>query len=163
MTDFLESISKIIQLYGGELVGKTRLQKSAYFLERFGVGFGFDFEYHHYGPYSDELSIASDDANALGIVNIEWSETKSGNSFAIFRSGEVPVAEDENDERREKIIDKLRHYNSIDLELAATSDFLKNNGYPDDPWAEVKVRKATKSSPGRIESAQRLLAELEAL
>ena len=50
MTQDAADVAKVIELNGGELIGRTRLQKTFYFLERLGVGFGFDFQYHHYGP-----------------------------------------------------------------------------------------------------------------
>jgi hypothetical protein len=67
----ISDLAKILHLNGGELIGKTRLQKSFYFLEKIGVGFGFNFQYHHYGPYSEELTTAAQDAIALGLVKQE--------------------------------------------------------------------------------------------
>jgi hypothetical protein len=43
-------VVRLVRSNGGSLVGDTRLQKSAYFLEKLGAGFGFPFSYHHYGP-----------------------------------------------------------------------------------------------------------------
>ena len=40
MLDLVDYLSSIIRLSGGEVVGKTRLQKMAYLLEAKGVGFG---------------------------------------------------------------------------------------------------------------------------
>ena len=39
-----------------EDVGKTRIQKTVYFLqEAFGVPLSYSFRMHHYGPYSEEV------------------------------------------------------------------------------------------------------------
>jgi uncharacterized protein YwgA len=58
----VNTVRRIVKLNGGRLTGKTRLQKSAYFLESYDVGFGLEFEYHHYGPYSEELASLAEDA-----------------------------------------------------------------------------------------------------
>ncbi|AZN95889.1 hypothetical protein EJ066_00410 [Mesorhizobium sp. M9A.F.Ca.ET.002.03.1.2] len=93
MSDIASYVAKIVSLNGGSIVGKTRLQKSAYFLEEFGVGNEFIFEYHYYGPYSDEVSIGMDDAKALGYLNLEWRSTKDGAKYAVFTSNLKPEEE----------------------------------------------------------------------
>ncbi len=49
----------IVAAAGGELAGRVRLQKTAYLLDIKGLKSGFQFEYHHYGPYSRELDQAT--------------------------------------------------------------------------------------------------------
>ena len=41
----VDKVAEIIRAAGGEIVGRTRLQKVAYLLELAGLGHGFRFEY----------------------------------------------------------------------------------------------------------------------
>ena len=52
-------------------VGKTRVQKTVYFLqEEVGVLLGYSFKMHYFGPYSDTLDGNLSFAATLGLVNI---------------------------------------------------------------------------------------------
>jgi uncharacterized protein len=158
--DQIDMVVGLVALNGGRLVGKTRLQKSIYLLGVCGIELGFDFDYHHYGPYSEELSEASRDAEILGMLDVEW-RSSSGNDFAIFHSRTTASLPQADLGRR--ALDVLRHYETTVLELAATADFLSKNGYKSDPWGETIRRKASKATPTRIEQSKQLLSELKAL
>ncbi|BCG73876.1 hypothetical protein MesoLj113a_50340 [Mesorhizobium sp. 113-1-2] len=151
-------VAKILHLNGGELVGKTRLQKSFYFLEKIGLGFGFDFQYHHYGPYSEELTTATQDAIALGLVKQEKRVGSQSQPYSAFRLM-ADVTEEPIDAARSRILKILAGQDAITLELAATADFLEVAGY-DDPWAETVVRKSSKASAERVVKAKTLLSDL---
>ncbi|MBZ9810183.1 hypothetical protein LB542_19310 [Mesorhizobium sp. BR1-1-9] len=160
MSDIASYVAKIVALNGGSIVGKTRLQKSAYFLEELGVGNDFIFEYYYYGPYSDEISIGVDDAKALGYLNLEWKTTKDGTKYAVFTSNSK-LKEENYDKKRISILETLSRYDSISIELAATADFLSKNGFEIDPWKETIKRKEDKSTQERVQKAKKLLGELE--
>ncbi|ESX49464.1 hypothetical protein NLY43_26935 [Mesorhizobium sp. C416B] len=160
MSDIASYVAKIVALNGGSIVGKTRLQKSAYFLEELGVGNDSIFEYYYYGPYSEEISIGTDDAKALGYLNIDWKSTKDGAKYAVFMS-DLKIEEEGADGKRKAILDTLSRYDSISIELAATADFLSKNGFENDPWRETIKRKEDKSTQERIQKAKKLLGELE--
>ena len=64
-------VVNLIALHGGELVGRTRLQKEAYLLHRCGANLDLPFIYHHYGPYSLALVDGLTDARAEGRIEIE--------------------------------------------------------------------------------------------
>jgi len=63
-----DKVAAVVDAAGGTLVSRVRLQKTVYLLDQLGLGSGFEFEYHHYGPYSRDLDIATGDARALGVV-----------------------------------------------------------------------------------------------
>jgi uncharacterized protein YwgA len=159
MSDTASYISHIISLNGGTIVGKTRLQKTAYFLEEYGVGCGFDFEYYYYGPYSEDISIAIGDAKALSYIDSEWKVTKAGAEYAIFRSINCTSNEDVDVERK-RILRLLSEYDTISIELAATADFLGKNGFSSDPWAETIRRKEKKATDERVHKAKTILSAL---
>jgi uncharacterized protein len=158
----VETAARIVQLNGGRLVGKTRLQKSTYFLETLGIGFGLDFEYHHYGPYSEELASMADDAKALRLLDVEWNRTADGSEYAIYQDMGQDVGADPGlDDRRHEVLRILSEYSAVELELAATADFLAKNGYGKMAWQETRRRKASKISEDRVARAQQLLDRLK--
>lgn len=159
MTDIPAYVAKIASLNGGSIVGKTRIQKTLYFLEEFGAGCDLEFEYHFYGPYSEEASVALDDASALGYIQQDWKYTKAGAKYAVIRSSK-DFKKEEVDERRKRILSLLSSYDSISIELAATADFLAKNGFQLDPWAEVVSRKVEKATPVAVNRAKDLLLRL---
>lgn len=157
-------VQKIIVAAGNKIAGKTRLQKSVYFLEAAGIGYGFDFNYHYYGPYSEELAIAVADAEALELIKVKHEVSQTGAPYAVYELNlhrEEEVSDDVTMARRQEILKILERYDAISLELAATADFLARNGYANDPWSETRRRKSVKAKPERIEAAKRLLDQLQ--
>jgi uncharacterized protein YwgA len=156
-------VAALVSLNGGKIVGKTRLQKTVYLLKSCGVDLGFDFDYHHYGPYSEELSIASGDAVALQLVNEEW-HSSYGNDYAVFSSSSpVPQAKLPLPRKTSTVLTVLAGYDAVTLELAATADFLSKNGFPNTAWEETRRRKASKVTPTRIQRSKELVAKLASL
>ncbi len=151
----------IVRLNGGSLVGNTRFQKTTYFLEALDVGFGFDFDYHYYGPYCDDLKISIEDSVFLGLISSELGTTNSGNEYSRYDLIDDPITDDASDQKREIILEILRNYDSVSLEIAATADFLKNNGSEQDFWEETKKRKASKCTEFYLERAEKILEALE--
>jgi uncharacterized protein len=156
----VNAVRRIVKLNGGRLTGKTRLQKSAYFLEFGRVGFGLEFEYHHYGPFSEELANLAEDAKDLHLMEIQWNTSLSGAEYAIFLDTSDPLPDDPEDKRRSDILSILRDYTSTELELAATTDFLARTGY-DHAWEETARRKSSKITPERVARSKALLKRLE--
>ena len=154
-----DAVKQIVEASGGNITGKTRLQKTAYLLETGGIGFGFEFGYHYYGPYSEELATAAQDARALGLIDARSESGKSGLIYGLPEGAEQ-AAKDAAFSKRQHFLAKLAAYDTTILELAATADFLAKNGFKSDPWAETKRRKSIKATEERITKAKRLLADL---
>ena len=160
MMNALLNVAKLVQLNGGRLVGKTRLQKTAYFLEAKGVGYGFDFSYYRFGPYSEELANYADQAYQNNLINISWETSQEGVPYAVFITNSA-LSDDHNlNPTRSKILTILKKYTALEIELAATADFLKKNGYQDSFWIEMQRRKANKVTNDRLAGARRLLEEV---
>jgi len=161
--DTIDSVAALIRLAGGEVYGKTRLQKIAYLLEAKGVGLGLDFDYHNYGPFSAELAFAADDAKSLGYIRIDTQPGDYAIPFTIFRSLEdTPQFEDSEDRgAKNKALETIMPYSSLVLELAATAIYLRENGYPEIYWDEVKKRKASKARGDLMEKAKELIEKLD--
>jgi len=140
---------------GGELVGRTRLQKVGYLLELAGLGAGFGFEYRHYGPYSEELATGIDIAAGFGKVRETERRAAWGGVYSIFSTTEKPA---DGNAIRAAFVNRAKEIDAIELELAATAAFLfaeEGIGRDDqlNPWVETRKLKPTKAADGRLEKA----------
>jgi len=147
----------IVRDAGGHIVGRTKLQKIAYFLEASGLGTGFRFRYKHYGPYSEQLVAAAQHAAALGLIVENESVANWGGLYSIFHS-ELPADPTPNP-ARVRISQEMVNADAVELELAATALFLAREGFSD-PWCETARRKPDKAEGGRIEKAKQLYQHL---
>jgi len=152
-----QKAANIVRDAGGQIVGRTRLQKIAYLLELAEVGEGFRFEYRHYGPYSDALTQSIRRADLFGLISEEERQASWAGTYSVFKfiGDDQPSA---NELRRElaKLAVKA---DPIELELAATAAFLQKEGEAD-PWAETASRKPDKARPDRLEKAKELYRRL---
>ena len=154
------NVAKLVKLNGGRLVGKTRLQKTAYFLEAKGLGYGFDFSYYRFGPYSEELASDIDDAERSGFIIVNWETSQAGARYAVFIDKLLDLDNDKLDPARSDTLNILEKYTALEIELAATADFLSKNGFQETYWIEMQRRKASKVTSDRLVRARHLLNEL---
>ncbi len=156
----------IVRDAGGQLVGRTRLQKVAYLTHLAGFSDDFEFEYRHYGPFSEDLARAMEIATGIGLVKEEEKRTDWGGWYSIYEiddRGEPAAGAD-----RRRFVAAAARIGSIELELAATAAFLyakegigqNNDG---DPWAETERRKPQEAAEGRLERAKQAYRALLAL
>ncbi len=154
-----QKVKNLVRDAGGKIVGRTRLQKTAYLLELAGLGDGFAFEYRHYGPFSADLASAARTARLLGLVSESEHRASWGGFYSIFstdlaaRRG-VAAA-------RLQLARAAVEADPVELELAATAAFLSSEA--DDPWHETAERKAQKAAGGRLEKAKALYCKLVAI
>jgi hypothetical protein len=160
--DAVDWLAALIRLNGGEIVGKTRLQKIVYLLEAKDLGFGFSFDYHNYGPYSAEVSFALDDAEALELVKTNERPGFHEVPYTVYAASEAApaFAADNATAARKVALQIMDRYSALVLELAATAVYLRESGYRSNYWDETRRRKPLKASPDRILSAKVLLSEL---
>ena len=156
----------LIALHGGEVVGRTRLQKRTYLLHRCGGDFGLGFVYHHYGPYSFDLADGLIDARAEDVIEIEEKPGSYGVPYAVFRLkrslpepsrlGDLPISD-----ARRLLGTMAEEGSDIVLEIAATIVFLRDEGgYKNQAIEETKVRKPLKATQQRLSRAQSLMCDL---
>lgn len=139
---------------GGELVGRTRLQKVVYLSQLAGFSDDFQFEYRHYGPYSEELAEAIEIAAGLRVVEEEERQAQWGGWYSVFSTDQnLPTIDN-----RAEFVAKAAEINAIELELAATAAFLyvEEGIGPDerDPWEETRAHKPEKAANGNLERAK---------
>lgn len=155
--DFEKAVN-IIRDAGGKVVGRTRLQKIAFFLEIAGLGEGFRFEYRHYGPYSEQLTNAISTAAMGHLISEEERSTTWGGTYSIFTAISRSAIDTNTPATRVELIRRALNANPVDLELAATAAFLAREGEPD-PWVETARRKPEKAS--RLDEAKSLYIILQ--
>jgi uncharacterized protein YwgA len=155
-----KNVFEAIILAGGRMVGKTRLQKSMFVLEQAGVGFGFDFSYYHYGPYSEELSFAVKDAVVEGLIEERVDQARWGGVYSVFTAPKIEILPSDDTSRvRRELLAKTVSADSVVLELAATAALLKEEGSAD-WWGDTAKLKPLKASEQSLAEARQLWADL---
>lgn len=157
-----QAAAEIVRDAGGQIVGRTKLQKVAYFLEVVGLGDGFHFRYLHFGPYSDDLADAIEMAEAFDLVTEEERRATWGGHYSIFTA--TAQAGERDHGQRARFAEAASRMDSIELELAATAAYLRIVEEHDDPWAETARLKPDKAENGRLDKAKtayRALTRLE--
>jgi uncharacterized protein len=160
-----EYIVGIIAAADGRLVSRVRIQKIAYLLDQLGSNSGFDYQYHHYGPYSRDLDNAILDAESFGLVEEKFEHRQSDGArysvFTIKTDSISSVTGFLSTDNAEKLVKRFAQTNVTILELAATVHWLSFIEKVGDWRREIIRRKGAKTEKGRLEKALELLAELE--
>jgi len=157
-------IADIVNAVGGRLVSRIRLQKIAYLLDQLGAESGFDYTYHHYGPYSRDLDSAILDAEAFDLIKEGFAYRQSdGARYSIFSYEDDPNTYEFSylhDERLRHVAKRMAAVNVTVLELAATAHWLAEYEKVGDWKTEIRRRKGSKTEGGRLDEATNLLAEI---
>ncbi|MGI6790293.1 hypothetical protein [Aminivibrio sp.] len=158
--DKAKFVASVVQAAGGCLTGRTKLQKTVYLIQAAGWKNDFSFHYLHYGPYSDTLAEAAENACLLNLLQEKRIKTSSGNLYSIYQF--MPTTEQSIvfEDPIRCLIQKASQANAIELELAATALYLAKEEKNSAPWNETKRRKPQKSTKGFIDRAKFLYADL---
>ena len=156
-----QKAAEIVRDAGGTIVGRTRLQKVGCLLELAGLGSGFKFEYHYYGPYSEALTEAVRMAEAFDLMTEKEQVASWGGTYSIFTTSPGLGTPDSND--RSRFAQEAAKIDAIELELAATAAFLAAVEGRADAWEETARRKPDKAGNGRLEKAKLAYGHLSSL
>jgi uncharacterized protein YwgA len=128
----LRGVLALVAAMDGKLESRIRFQKSAYLLKRVGV---LDFapayfKYHHYGPYSRELSDVLQQSVASGLLREEREDLRDGQSkytYELTASGRRWLEEgsEANDPRVLRFGKLFQIATWRSLELAATALYVE--------------------------------------
>ena len=158
---------ELLSLTEGELVGRVRLQKVFYLLDQLGLNSGFEYEYHHYGPYSDELSgelITAILTNEIQeTVRYRQSDGARYSTFKVMRKADLQQTKllgHLKIDRVKQLVARFKDENATVLELAATIHWLKKAEKIVDWKTEIKARKGVKAEGQRLAKAENLLKEI---
>ena len=162
-------VAALLKASGGQLVGRVRLQKTAYLLDRLGLESGFHYDYHHYGPFSQDLDNAVADAEAFGLVEEEFGRRHvDGARFSIFKltadDFELPGNIGQlNEAALKRHLQRFAEANVTVLELAATANWLAEEEERNDWQEALRRRKGRKVEGGRLDRALALLRDIDLL
>ena len=147
-----EKAAHMIHDAGGELIGRTRLQKVAYLLNLTGQGDGFVFEYRQFDLYSEELAEAIDIAKAFHLIEERLETADWGGRYSVFTFKDF--VQKQTQDPRAEFIKAAAAMNAVELELAATAVYFKVVDKCEQPWEETQRRKPIKAGDGRLEKAK---------
>ncbi|KEZ49019.1 MULTISPECIES: YwgA family protein [Metabacillus] len=97
----LNEHAKLMKVFSssGEITGRKKLQKMIYIAKKINLPFYEKYDFHFYGPYSEELTLRIEELCNLGFLN-EMHEKKGGYfqyRYSLTESGEEFLANYEPD------------------------------------------------------------------
>lgn len=121
----LEEHAKLMAMlkFADEIVGRKKLQKIVYILKRLDYPFSEKYQFHFYGPYSEELTLKVEEMTNLGFLSevkeskgnynqYRYQLTSKGDQFLNHFAFEFPKMND--------CVSELNHQSSRFLELVST-------------------------------------------
>ncbi len=146
-----------------KLIGRTRLQKTAWLLQRLGAPIEYEYRMYFYGPYSEGVQSDIGLLEKLGLVGEDASQLADGSPYYTFSAGEQAVSWAASKEVQE-YQDAIRLMSDADLvvlELAATYDAFRKMGHSHKEAMErLRRKKGSKCDEGRDKLAINLLDQL---
>ncbi|WLR50759.1 YwgA family protein [Bacillus tianshenii] len=147
-----------------EIIGRKKLQKIIYIAKKLSYPFSEKYNFHFYGPYSEELTLRIEELGNLGFLNevrekkggyyqYRYSLTKQGQQFLEQYQLEMPSMDG--------YIDRVNEQSSRFLELVSTILYFDNL-----PKEQVKekvftLKRKQNYSEEEIEEAYTYIAELQ--
>jgi uncharacterized protein len=141
-------------LVSGEITGRKKLQKMIYIAKKVAFPFQekFQFQFHFYGPYSEELTLRVEELCNMGFLNevkekkggyfqYRYTLTEPGREFLSLNEVEMPCLQD--------CLEDMNGQNARFLELVSTVLFFDNL-----PKEEVAVKVFTLKSKQRYTEAE---------
>lgn len=79
----LENHAKLMHFFDScdEVVGRKRLQKMVYIMKKCGIRFEERYEFHFYGPYSEELTLRIEEMCNLGFLSEAMEDKKNYHQY----------------------------------------------------------------------------------
>jgi hypothetical protein len=142
-----------------EVVGRTRLQKTVWLLQRLGLPTDYVYSLHFYGPYSEEVKADSGFGELFGLISEERRVAQDGAEYFILRADPSDVLPGVEEFRQP--LNYLAEEDSTVLELAATYDAFRKMGLGHEAAIEsLRAKKGEKCAGGKEERALALLRKL---
>jgi uncharacterized protein YwgA len=127
----LNDHAKLMQavMVSGEIIGRKKLQKMIYIAKKVAFPFHERFQFHFYGPYSEELTLRVEELCNMGFLNevkekkggyfqYRYSLTEPGKEFLSVNEIEMPFLQD-------CLVD-MNEQNARFLELVSTVLYFDN-------------------------------------
>ncbi|MFL6516661.1 MAG: YwgA family protein [Bacillus sp. (in: firmicutes)] len=150
----LNDHAKLMQavMVSGEIIGRKKLQKMIYIAKKVAFPFHERFQFHFYGPYSEELTLRVEELCNMGFLNevkekkggyfqYRYTLTEPGKEFLSMNEVEMPFLQD-------CLVD-MNEQNARFLELVSTVLYFDNL-----PKEEVMDKVFTLKSSQRYTEAE---------
>jgi uncharacterized protein YwgA len=162
----LKDHAKIIQAIAvsGEVIGRKKLQKMIYIAKKMDFPFQERFQFHFYGPYSEELTLRVEELCNMGFLNevkekkggyyqYRYTLTEAGQEFLGMNAIEMPRLGD--------CLTDINMQNARFLELVSTVLYFDN--LPEDEVREKiqTVKKSQKYTDEEIDAAYEYIEALK--
>ncbi|AST93808.1 YwgA family protein [Sutcliffiella cohnii] len=127
----LKDHAKLMKVFAaaGEVIGRKKLQKMVYIAKKLDYPFYEKYNFHFYGPYSEEVTLRVEELCNLGFLH-ELKENKGGYSqyrYSLTESGEEFLANFELPLTKfEDCMLDMNNQSSRFLELVSTVLFFEN-------------------------------------
>jgi uncharacterized protein len=154
MTNLLNDHAKLMQaiMVSGEIIGRKKLQKMIYIAKKISFPFQERFQFHFYGPYSEELTLRVEELCNMGFLNevkekkggyfqYRYTLTDTGKEFLSVNEVEMPFLQE--------IFVDMNGQNARFLELVSTVLYFDNL-----PKEEVANKVFTLKSSQRYTEAE---------
>jgi uncharacterized protein len=127
----LKDHAKLMQavLVSGEIIGRKKLQKMIYIAKKVSFPFHERFQFHFYGPYSEELTLRVEELCNMGFLNeikekkggyfqYRYTLTDTGKEFLSINEVDMPFLQD--------CLEDMNDQNARFLELVSTVLYFDN-------------------------------------
>jgi uncharacterized protein len=127
----LKDHAKLMQavLVSGEIIGRKKLQKMIYIAKKVSFPFHERFQFHFYGPYSEELTLRVEELCNMGFLNeikekkggyfqYRYTLTDTGKEFLSLNEVDMPFLQD--------CLEDMNDQNARFLELVSTVLYFDN-------------------------------------
>ncbi|RWZ58930.1 YwgA family protein [Halobacillus fulvus] len=164
----LENHAKLMQFFSStdEIIGRKKLQKMIYILKKCEIPFEERYQFHFYGPYSEELTLRIEEMCNLGFITetreekknyyqYRYQMTDSGRNFLEHYENNLPPLETH--------IEEMNGKSSRFLELVSTMLFFEH--LPKEEIAEkvFTVKSAQNYTEEEIEEAWKFIETLRSI
>lgn len=162
----LEEHAKLLALLKGtnEVTGRKKLQKIVYIAKRLGQPFREKYQFHMYGPYSEELTLQMDEMCQAEFVN-EDKEKKAGYyqyRYSLSPKGEMFLAAvlPEDGLLDDELLNALNSKSAKFLELTSTILYFDNLSKKEVKEKVFKLKAKQNYTEEDMEEAYAFLKEL---
>ncbi len=138
----LKDHAKLLQVFlsAGEIIGRKKLQKMIYIAKKLSFPFQERFQFHFYGPYSEELTLRVEELCNMGFLQEEMEQkggyhqyryalTPAGREFLAVNKVDMPCLDecfiDMNGQsaRFLELVSTVLYFNSLSKEEVAEKVF----------------------------------------
>lgn len=142
-----------------EVVGRTRLQKTVWLLQRLGLPTDYVYSLHFYGPYSEEVKTDIGLAERFGLITETAKRAMDGTEYFVLSANVFHTLPDIQPFRG--FLELMAAESPIVLELAATYDAFRKMGLNrETALKNLREMKGQKCDDGREQRALDLIGKL---